>query len=63
MLDRPVPVFNAADLGGEGLTTLIQAHRSVAADKRAPQPERLRSAEPVLQQRPVPVVTGGEGAC
>jgi len=60
---RPVPVFNASDLEGAGLRELIRARRSTAAASRRPEPERLRSAELVLQQWPVPVIRGGAQAC
>lgn len=63
VLYRPVPVFNAADLEGTGLAELIRARRSTAATEQRSEPERLRSAEAVLQQWPVPVLCGGDRAC
>jgi len=63
MLYRPVPVFNAADLQGEGLADLIRARRSTAAAEQRPATERLLRAEALLQQWPVPVISGGDQAC
>ena len=63
VLYRPVPVFNAADLEGAALAELIRARQSAAAADQRPEPERLRSAEAVLERWPVPVIAGGERAC
>jgi antirestriction protein ArdC len=63
VLYRPVPVFNAADLEGEGLAALIQARRATAARERRPEPERLHSAVAILRRWPVPIIPGGDCAC
>jgi antirestriction protein ArdC len=60
---RPVAVFNAADLVGEGLAGLIAARRAAEGAAVRPEPERLAAAEAVLGAWPVPVNHGGERAC
>ena len=60
---RPIPVFNAIDLEGAGLSELIRTRRSSAAREQRPEPARLLDAESVLQRWPVPVFPGGEVAC
>lgn len=60
---RPVAVFNAADLVGEGLAGLIAARRAAEGAAMRPEPERLAAAEAVLGAWPVPVNHGGERAC
>jgi antirestriction protein ArdC len=60
---RPVAVFNAADLVGEGLAGLIAARRAAEGAAVRPEPERLAAAEAVLEAWPVPVNHGGERAC
>ena len=59
---RPVPVFNAADLEGPGLTELIVARQEAAGLQARPEPERLAAAEAVLSGWPVPVSFGGDRA-
>lgn len=63
VLVRPMPVFNAADLEGEGLAELIRVRRASAASERRPARERLLGAEQVLQGWSVPVICGGDRAC
>lgn len=63
VLYRPVPVFNAADMEGAALADLIRARRSKATEALRPEADRLRSAETVLVQWPVPVIRGGTHAC
>lgn len=63
VLYRPVPVFNAADLEGAALAELIRARQNAAAAQQRPEPERLQSAEAVLERWPVPVIAGGDRAC
>ncbi len=60
---RPVVVFNAADLEGEGLVGLIAQRQRDAGLAARPEPERLAAAEAVLGAWPVPVSYGGERAC
>jgi antirestriction protein ArdC len=60
---RPVVVFNAADLEGEGLGDLIAQRQRDAGLAARPEPERLAAAEAVLGAWPVPVSYGGERAC
>ena len=60
---RPLPVFNAADLVGDGLAALIATRRRQAAAAARPEPERLASAEAVLGSWPVPVLHGGDQPC
>jgi antirestriction protein ArdC len=59
---RPVPVFNAADLEGHGLTELIAARQEAAGLQARPEPERFAAAEAVLSAWPVPVSFGGDRA-
>jgi len=59
---RPVPVFNAADLEGQGLAELIAARQEAAGQQARPEPERLAAAEAVLSAWPVPVSYGGDRA-
>lgn len=63
VLYRPVAVFNAADLQGEGLADLIKARQATAAAEQRPEAERLLHAEALLQRWPVPVISGGDQAC
>jgi antirestriction protein ArdC len=60
---RPVAVFNAADLVGEELATLIQTRRRTEGVRQRSEPERLAAAEAVLGGWPVPVRFGGDRAC
>ena len=65
---RPVVVFNAADLVGDGeasraLMERIARCRARAADTHRSEPDRLSSAELVLTAWPVPVVEGCAKAC
>ncbi len=60
---RPVAVFNAADLVGEGLEGLLQKRRHAEGVNQRPEPERLAAAETVLSRWPVPVGFGGGRAC
>jgi antirestriction protein ArdC len=60
---RPVAVFNAADLEGEALPGLVEAHKAAEGVERKPEPERLEAAEAVLGAWPVPVSFGGDRAC
>lgn len=65
---RPVVVFNAADLVGDGDGCRALARRIgrclAAAERQAPpRSERLRRAEAALSAWPVPVLEGGMGAC
>ncbi|MFM7314294.1 MAG: ArdC family protein [Cyanobium sp.] len=63
VLYRPLPLFNAADLQGEGLPGLIRARRMAEVALQRPEPERLQNAEAVLERWPVPVLRGGDQAC
>ena len=60
---RPVPLFNAVDLVGDALPGLLE-HRAakVRAGQRS-EPERLATAEAVLQAWPVPLDHGSGRAC
>jgi antirestriction protein ArdC len=60
---RPIPVFNAADLVGEALPTLIQTRREAQGVAQRSEPERLATAEAMLSSWPVEVVHGGSQAC
>jgi len=60
---RPVVVFNAADLEGQGLGDLISQRQAEAGLAQRSAPERLEAAEAVLGGWPVPVSHGGERAC
>ena len=65
---RPVVVFNAADLVGDGeasraLVERIARCRAWAARAHRSEPDRLSSAESVLTAWPVPVVEGCPMAC
>jgi antirestriction protein ArdC len=60
---KPVAVFNAADLEGEALGSLLAERRRAAALTVRPEPERLRTAEAVLRAWPVAVRHGGDRAC
>jgi antirestriction protein ArdC len=60
---RPMAVFNAADLEGEGLAGLIEARRAAEGLRCRPEPERLAAAEQVLGRWPVPVRFVGHQAC
>ena len=60
---RPVAVFNAADLKGEAIESLIEKRRQAAGLSQRPEPERLAAAEAVLNSWPVPVSFGGDRAC
>jgi antirestriction protein ArdC len=60
---KPVAVFNAADLEGEALGSLLAERRRAAAQTIRPEPERLRTAEAVLRAWPVAVRHGGDRAC
>jgi antirestriction protein ArdC len=60
---KPVAVFNAADLEGETLASLLAERRRAANLAIRPEPERLQSAEAVLRAWPVPVRHGGDRAC
>jgi antirestriction protein ArdC len=59
---RPVALFNAADLEGEGLEGFITARQTAQAPSSAPEPERLARAEDVLRAWPVPMEHGGSRA-
>lgn len=58
----PVPLFNAGDLEGEGLATLISQREAGETADRRPEPERLAKAETVLLGWPVPIQHGGPTA-
>lgn len=58
----PVSLFNAGDLEGETLQELIAARRSAEERFRRPEPERLGTAEAILQRWPVPIRHGGPKA-
>lgn len=65
---RPVVVFNAADLVGDGqsaraLAERIARCRASAAQASRPESERLGAAESVLAAWPVPVLEGAMVAC
>jgi antirestriction protein ArdC len=60
---RPVAVFNAADLEGPALASLIEARKVAEGVEARPEPERLEAAEAVLGAWPVPVSFGGDRAC
>lgn len=65
---RPVVVFNAADLVGDGegsraLAERIQRCRAASHQRQRPEPERLRRASAVLEAWPVPRLEGGNRAC
>ncbi|MEI6829366.1 MAG: zincin-like metallopeptidase domain-containing protein [Synechococcaceae cyanobacterium ELA445] len=60
---RPVAVFNASDLVGAELSTLIERRRVEAVGQARPEPERLAKAEAVLGAWPVGVLRGGDRAC
>ncbi len=60
---KPVAVFNAADLEGETLNSLVAERRRAAAQATRPEPERLQRAEAVLRAWPVAVRHGGDRAC
>jgi len=60
---RPVAVFNAADLEGDGLAGLVAARRHQAGLDSRSEPERLQAAEAALAGWPVPVRHGGDRAC
>ena len=60
---RPIPVFNAADLEGEGLEGFIAARKLAEGEDVKPEPERLEAAEAVLSDWEVPVARGGDKAC
>lgn len=60
---RPLPLFNAADLVGDGLVALIASRRQLAQAATRPEPERLAAAEAVLSSWPVPVQHGGDQPC
>jgi antirestriction protein ArdC len=49
---RPIPVFNAADLVGEALPTLIQTRREAQGVAQQSEPERLATAEAMLSSWP-----------
>jgi antirestriction protein ArdC len=60
--ERPVAVFNAADLVGDELVALIAQRRFCEGLDQRPEPERLAGAEAVLGGWPVPVSHGGDQA-
>lgn len=60
---RPLALFNAADLEGEALETLIQKRRQAEGALQRPEPERLAAAEAMLSAWPVPAVFAGDRAC
>jgi antirestriction protein ArdC len=60
---KPVAVFNAADLEGPALLSLIAERRRLAGQGERSAPERLAAAEAVLGAWPVPVHHGGDQAC
>jgi len=59
---RPVVVFNALDLQGEGLEALLASRRRAGRQGARPEPERLEAAEAVLARWSVPVAHGGDHA-
>ncbi|MCT0199303.1 DUF1738 domain-containing protein [Synechococcus sp. CS-1325] len=61
--DRPVAVFNAADLEGEALSGLIEARKLAEGIEPKPEPERLEAADAVMGAWPVSVSFGGDRAC
>lgn len=60
---RPLPLFNAVDLVGDGLAALIQTRRQAAIRAARPASERLLAAEAVLRRWPVPVLHAGDQPC
>ena len=62
MLFRPIVVFNAIDLQGEGLEALIAGRRRAARQGQAHPAVRLREAEAVLRRWPVAVQHGADQA-
>ena len=60
---RAVPVFNAADLEGEGIAGLIEARQRSEAGRERPSFERVSQAGARLRQWPVQVLSGGDRAC
>lgn len=58
----PVSLFNAEDLEGETLQRLIAARQEADGQARRPEPERLATAEAVLQAWSVPITCGGSRA-
>lgn len=60
---RPVALFNALDLVGDALPQLLERRVAKARGLARPEPQRLATAETVLQQWPVPVVHGSDKAC
>jgi antirestriction protein ArdC len=59
---RPVALFNAADLEGEGLEDFIAARQAAQSPRDRTEPERLARAEAVLRGWPVPMDHGGPRA-
>jgi antirestriction protein ArdC len=60
---RPLALFNAADLVGEGLEALIRKRRQAEGAVLRPEPERLAAAEAVFSAWPVPASFAGDRAC
>ena len=60
---HPVPLFNAADLVGETLPSLLQARSAKALVKAPSEPLRLAAAETVLRAWPVELMHGSERPC
>jgi antirestriction protein ArdC len=60
---RPLAVFNAADLVGDGLSALLEAQQRAALLAARPEPERLAGAEAVLGRWPVSLRSGAAHPC
>jgi antirestriction protein ArdC len=59
----PVSLFNAEELEGEALQGLIAARQAADGQASRPEPERLATAEAMLQAWSVPITYGGSRAC
>lgn len=59
---RPVVVFNAIDLQGEGLEALLASRRRAGRQAAMPESQRLEGAAAVLGRWPVPVDHGADQA-
>lgn len=60
---RTVPVFNAGDLVGETLSSLLAQRRCAVVSLNRPDCARLKRAEQVLSAWPVPCHHGADRAC